>query len=243
MTRSKTRAAAIAAVLLVAGAIAAWAWSREPAAKPPLGLYTSLPIYWAEAGSVSEALDGGGEPHWVRGTLEADYRLIPLDTLDPADLAPLTRLVMAQPRPLAPGENVALDDWVRRGGRLLMFADPFLTEHSRFPLGDKRRPQDVALLSPILARWGLELTFDEDQGDGERAARLGSVALPHRLSGRFRVVTPGAPATCELTAGGLVATCRIGAGRALVVADAAVLEHERGPSPALPALMERALAD
>ena len=48
---------------MVAGAIAAWAWSREPAAKPPLGLYTSLPIYWAEAGSVSEALDGGVHAH------------------------------------------------------------------------------------------------------------------------------------------------------------------------------------
>ena len=50
---------------------------------------------------------------------------------------------------------------MRGGGRVLLFADPMLTRHSAFALGDRRRPQDVVLLSPILARWRLELQFDE----------------------------------------------------------------------------------
>jgi hypothetical protein len=237
MTVHKGRVAAAGGGLMIAVlAIASFAWPTQDAAKRPLGLFTSLPIYWNERASVNEALDEGGEPHWVRTRLESDYRLIPLDSLDGGELAKSDALVMAQPRPLAPQENVALDAWVRRGGHLLLFADPFLTEPSRFALGDKRRPQDVVLLSPILARWGLQLTFDDRQSDGERVVRYRSVPLPERLAGRLRVVEPGAPARCSLAAEGLLAQCAIGKGRVLVMADAAILEADRAPKSAEPGL-------
>lgn len=243
MARNSRRIAALVAVLLIAAGVATWAWPGTTSAKPPLGLFTSLPIYWSESASVSEALDGGGEPHWARTALEEEHRLVPLDTLDDESLRPLRRLIVAQPRPLAPAENVALDDWVRSGGRLLLFADPFLTEHSRFPLGDKRRPQDVVLLSPILTRWGLQLTFDEDQGDAERIVRDGAFELPERLGGRLHAVAPGAPARCKILAGGLVADCAIGSGRAVIVADAALLEADRDDDASLRALVDRAFAE
>jgi len=247
MAASRRRFAALAAALfLVVGTVAAWAWQSHATERPRLGLFTSLPIYWGESGSVSEALDQGERRHWVRTAIEGDYALVPLDTLDGRDAQQLDRLVMAQPRPLAPVENLALDQWVRKGGRLLLFADPFLTEESRFAIGDKRRPQDVVLLSPILQRWGLELTFDQDQPDAERTVTLGSAALPERISGRFRLVPTGAPARCTLTAQALVADCRIGAGHLLAVADAALLEGDRSSADgerALSALLGRAFAD
>jgi hypothetical protein len=237
-------AAAFGGLLVVA--IAAFAWSGDSVPKRPLGLFTSLPIYWNESASVSEALDGPGEPHWVRTHLERDYELVPVDTLEDGELARLDALVMAQPRPLAPQENVTLDAWVRQGGRLLLFADPFLTEGSRFPLGDRRRPQDVVLLSPILARWGLQLTFDEDQAEGERTLSYGPVTVPEHLGGRLQLVTPGAPAKCSLASEGLLAECDIGKGRALIVADAALLEADRAPGTgdaALGLLLTRALGE
>ena len=244
MEASRRRlAAAGVAVGVVIAAVAAWAWPGGTSDKPALGLFTSLPIYWSENGSVSEALDGGGERHWVRTTLENSSQLVPLDTLNGGEMSRIDDLLMAQPRPLAPAENVALDHWVREGGRLLLFADPFLTEESRFALGDKRRPQDVVLLSPILRRWGLELTFDEDQPQDERTIGYGSTELPVRLAGRLVAMAPGAPAACTITAGQLVAECKIGTGSALVVADAALLEADRSPDearPALSALMARA---
>ena len=81
--------------------------------------------------------------------------------------------MMIQPRPLSPQENVALDNWVAAGGRLLLFADPALTEDSAFAIGDRRRPQDVVLLSPILARWGLELELTRTS----RSARVSEPAV------------------------------------------------------------------
>lgn len=242
MQRSRARIAVIAAMLLALGAVTAWAWPTSEE-KPALGLFTSLPIYWSESASVSEALEGGDDQHWARSAWEEDHRVVPLDTLEPESLAPLAKLVLAQPRPLAPAENVALDAWVGGGGRLLLFADPLLTEHSRFALGDKRRPQDVVLLSPILTRWGLQLSFDEEQGEGERTVRYGAITLPERLAGRLRTVAPGAPARCAIAAGGLVAECAIGKGRATVIADAALLDSERDAAAPLQALTARALGD
>lgn len=205
--------------------------------KPALGLFTSLPIFWGESAGIDEALaPSGAGKHWARTALEDDNRLVPFDTLDDPELAALDRLVMAQPRPLAPGENVALDEWVRGGGRLLLFADPMLTEHSRFMLGDRRRPQDIVLLSPILQRWGLELRYDENQPGKRRVAIGDGTAITVDLAGTLAKVAPGAPSDCILSAGGLIATCRIGKGAATIVADAELLDREGADSDAAAAL-------
>src|SRR5688500_18207995 len=133
---------------------------------PELGLMGTIPIYWGEAGDFGEVLAGSGNAHWARARLETDYQLSPLDTLDEDSLAGIDLLLLAQPRALSPAENVALDAWVRGGGRLLLFADPMLTGESRFAIGDRRRPQDVILLSPILDHWGLAVAFDDDRPAG-----------------------------------------------------------------------------
>lgn len=241
--KARLVAAALVAALLGAGIAGQVVPDRatvaaEQAVKRDLGLFTSLPLYWGESADITEALnDGGtGPEHWVRTELEKDNRLVPLDTLDGLELGGLDRLIMAQPRSLAPVENVALDDWVRGGGRLLLFADPFLTEHSRFVLGDKRRPQGTVLLSPILKRWGLELRFDEDQPQGEREASAGETTLPVDMVGSLAATEPGAPSDCTITPEGLLATCRVGAGRVTVVADAALLDRDRDGRKATPAL-------
>ena len=238
--KARLAAAGLVATLLGAG-IAAQIFppAPDPGDKPALGLFTSLPIYWGESADITDAIDGGGGgAHWARAALERENRLVPLDTLDGLELKGLDRLVMAQPRPLAPVENVALDDWVRGGGRLLLFADPFLTEHSRFALGDKRRPQGMVLLSPILARWGLDLRFDEGQPVGERDAPIEGLALPVDMAGTLAATRPGAPAQCAIDSSGLIATCRIGAGEVTVVADAALLDRERDAASAAPILDE-----
>src|SRR6478752_6465849 len=168
---------AFAAIVLAALAAAGWFLMRsEP--REPLALFTSLPIYWREAGDISAALDPDGKPHWARSLIEEDRELRPLDVLTPEALKPFHDLLVAQPRALAPAENVALDGWVRGGGHLLLFADPMLTAQSAFAVGDKRRPMDVALLSPILSHWDLELRFDPAQQQGEVKRDVLGVDVP-----------------------------------------------------------------
>ena len=192
-----------------------------------LGLFTSLPIYWAEGQDIAAMLESNSqEMSWVRSLLEEQYDLAPLDTLEAESLEGLEELILAQPRALAPSENVALDDWVRGGGKALVFADPFLTQHSDFALGDPRRPFDVVLISPILARWGLTLEFDDTQSQDERVIAGPDGEYPVQLAGRFSLGDQGEDARCALSADALIADCAIGRGRVVLVADAAMLDTE-----------------
>ncbi|WP_296680108.1 ABC transporter [Novosphingobium sp.] len=212
-----------------------------------IGLFTTLPILWNEEPDVASMLKSAQPPHWARKLLADRGRIIPLDTLSvPGARGPLDgmqRMVMAQPRALGGAENVALDRWVHSGGRLLLLADPALTEESNFSVGDPRRPQAVVLLSPILKRWGLELQFDDAQTFGDRSVMLGRTQLPVNLPGRFAVLDKR---NCGALGGGIAALCRLGKGRVLVVADAAVLERDdpdQVRAPAFAALLDQAFND
>lgn len=233
----------LSALVLVAAAVAAWAYIREGREeRGPLALFTSLPIYWRETADLSAMLDPQAEPHWARTQIERTRELRPLDVLTPETLNPFEDLLLAQPRALAPAENVALDNWVRGGGHLLLFADPLLTEHSAFAIGDKRRPMDTVLLSPILDHWGLELQVDDKQPATAVIRHVMGLAVPADLSGSF--ATRG-QANCQLWGGGFAVTCAIGKGRVVALADAAVLEAEDAGgerSAALKGLLDMAFA-
>lgn len=182
----------------------------------------TIPIYWGESGNVNELLGDEIASHWARAELEKSYRLHPLDTLTPENLAGLKFLLLAQPRALGAAENVALDNWVSGGGRLLLFADPMLTGESRFPIGDRRRPQDVILLSPILDHWELELQFDAERPVGFSLIADSGPPIPVNLPGSF--VVKSSPSNCTLAAEAVLASCKIGFGRVVLLADAAVLD-------------------
>ena len=234
------------AVVVALGGIGWLGHLRSTKGAEPIGLFTSLAILWSDSPDLGADLRGDQAPHWARGVLAQRGPLVPLDSLTgPPGHGPLdglTRLVIAQPRPLSPAENVALDNWVRGGGNLLLLADPALTEDSAFAIGDPRRPQAVALLSPILGRWGLDLLFDDAQELGEVQREVLGAELPVNLTGHF--ATRG-QANCRLWAGSLAVTCKIGQGRVVAVADAAVLERDdaAGTRPgALNALLDSAFA-
>lgn len=235
MRRRRNLERSFAAALLILASAGCRAESpvppREAVEHAELGLMGTIPLYWGEQAAFGDALSGKGTAHWARAQLEARYVLRPLDTLSPEGLAGLDYLLLAQPRALSPEENVALDSWVREGGRLLLFADPLLTGESRFAIGDRRRPQDVILLSPILGHWGLRLEFDEDQ-PGDVAVTTGDPPIPVNLPGRF-VATGG----CVTESDGVLARCSIGRGKVLALADAAVLDLH-GPSTAAPAALD-----
>ncbi len=193
----------------------------------------TIPIYWGEVeGGFAALINGDIHAHWARAQLEQHFELRPLDYLTAEALAPFRFLMMAQPRGLTPEENVALDEWVRAGGRLLLFADPAMTGHSHYPLGDRRRPQDTALLSPILVHWGLELLYDADQPHEpvlrEFAGEGGSAQIPVMLAGQF--AQGESDTQCTLHAAEILAFCAIGSGQAAILADAAMLDHD-GPWP------------
>ena len=227
--RNKVPTSLVASLLLLCSGCSARDDAPEveaQAAKPKLGLFTTLPIYWGEGG-MEAIIAGNSAPDWVRVELETKFELVPLDTLETDALEGIDRVLLAQPRPLAPSENVAFDQFLAGGGTALILADPMLTRHSDYGIGDRRRPQDVVVLSPILNRLGVRLQFDEEQPQGERIVNVDGRQYPVHLAGSFEKVESGSSSrTCDVLDGALLAHCANGQGEAFLYADAALLDWE-----------------
>jgi len=208
---------------------------REEREKQPLGLMTSLPLYWPLGAGIEEIASGRTELPWQRQVLERRFHPIPLDTLtsipalspdepDTDPLAGLEYLAVIQPRGLSPADNVALDEWVRAGGRLLLVLDPMLTGEYDMPLGDPRRPNDTALVPPVVARWGLSISYAEDT-QSDRDLRGNDDQFLSQVSAYGEISTTDAVQTrCEIAESQVVAICEVGAGRVTLYADAAIFE-------------------
>lgn len=220
--------------LVAAGAVGLAAFTEKaPKPLPPIEgsqrstllLLTSLPLMFGEDFS----LQGGGSP--VLTKLQTRYRVVPISVTAPAELAKGKLLLMAHPNAQPAEDLVALDDWVRRGGRVLLLADPMLEWPSKRPLGDPLRPSPMFADTGLLAHWGLTLEAPAERGPHERQIAGFRVATisPGELSGQ-----------CSISADKLIADCRVGKGRAIVIGDADWLNVEQieGGGENLDALLE-----
>lgn len=216
-----------------------------------IGVMTDLPLFWGsgpEAASLlpdqagaddqgltsadmaQQFLEGAANRAAVQQILAAQFQLKPLDVLNEAALERLDVLMLAQPRVLHARELVLLDEWVRRGGAVLVLADPSLrwAEHLRTMGG--RAPAARSFLQPLLSHWGVSLDV------GEHGLRI-LHSDAHELFGAGRVIFEdvGAlkvePAACRAMSSGLMASCAIGAGKVFVIADADFLQDENWMGP------------
>ena len=228
MKGARIRALVLAVSIMALAALAFAQLRRSPPAaageRPTLLLLTSLPLMFGEEFSI----DGNGSP--ALEALQNDYRVVPISVASPRELAKGGILLMAQPTAQRPEDLVALDDWVRQGGLLLLLADPMLEWPSDRPLGDRLRPPMMFMDTGLLVHWGLRLDAPEARGVTRRV-----------LGGKeIETASPGSLwGGCEISRDRLVARCAVGKGRVTVVADADFLNVEalEGPNDDnLPAL-------
>ncbi len=200
----------------------------RPAARPEVALLSSLPIVFGESFSLD------APRHALLAALEERFTVTPVD--GPEQLRPRGLLLAVQPQALTAERLVALDKWVRGGGRMVLLADPSLTFESRRPLGDRFRPPPTFPDTGLLSHWGLTLEpegepfaevvpFDLGEGVTARATSFGSVSVKG--------------SACQLTPARTVARCRIGRGAVTVVADAdfALRDTSTGNQAAVVALV------
>jgi hypothetical protein len=175
-------------------------------------LLTSLPLLFNE----EFGLHGSGSPALT--ALRSDFEVVPISVADGAELARGRLLLLAQPRAQTAENLVVLDAWVRKGGHLLLLADPLLEWPSRLPLGDVTRPPMMFTDTGLLAHWRLTLDAPDQRGYATR-----------KLGGKDIVtVSPGSlRGDCAVSPDRFVANCRIGAGRVIVVADADFLNVDQ----------------
>lgn len=199
------RLAAVA--LLALAGLLLWLGPARPIApvpdRPKLAVLTALPLFWAEPGQA------GAAPRDVPiiAVLRTRFTVEPLD--DPSLLAGsgARRLLVAQPRALAPEQLVAIDNWVRAGGTALVLADPLLRWPSDLPLGDRRRAPAASLLAPLLTHW----RFDP--------GTLASAEVRHFLPDGRLLTLSGAAIGKVLPQSG-----KIGRGQVLLLGDADLID-------------------
>lgn len=213
--------AALLAVGWFAGGHGLLALLYRPAAAhaAPVTMLTSLPLRWSAGSDMAAMIAQGTSDDPALARIEAGGPVHLVDSL--ADNPPPAggTLLLAHPSPLAPRELVAIDAFVRGGGRAVILADALSGWPTRHPFGDPRNPPVTSLLTPLLDHWGVKLGAAPT---GERLsiiADVGEARLRLFSAGRFSVL----PAGCHAFAEDRIARCRIGKGEAWLVGDADLL--------------------
>ena len=185
---------------------------RAAHSKPDLYVLTSLPLMFDEGFALGPAR---GE---AATFLRERYTLKPIDL--PSQLPKGAVLLAAQPRALPAEELVALDKWVRDGGKLLLLADPLLEWPSERAVGDRLRPPVSFADTGLLANWGLRLDAPDARGLRHFPNEMANVDTlsPGKL------VNVGGP--CSDDAEGISASCSLGQGEVFIIADADWLDVE-----------------
>jgi ABC-type uncharacterized transport system involved in gliding motility auxiliary subunit len=139
--------------------------------RPTVGVMTGLPLNGEMRG-----MGGRPTPPWVVMTQMRQFLQVKDVSLDAAEIpADIDVLMVAHPQGLADQTEYAIDQFVMRGGKLLLLVDPH-SEAQAFRPDPRGRPQTETAsdLPRLLAAWGIG--FDKDQVVGD-------------LRGAFRVRT------------------------------------------------------
>lgn len=193
--------------------------------RPQLMLMSSVPLQWGEA-NISDIANDRAGPSALFEHLSKANRLVMLDDFQKLGKPGAAPLLLVQPRALAPRELVELDGWIRKGGTAIIFADPALDWPSDLPLGDQRRPLFTSLLTPMFRHWGLELALPVGR-EPAKETYVGEYRIAPHSAGIWLVGKDKPSANCTVRADQLLASCMVGKGKALLVADADLLHEER----------------
>ena len=213
----------LAAFALVAGWFAAGhallaALYRPAAARagaPAVTMLTGLPLRWSGGGGIAAMIAEGtnDDPALARLTAAGPVSLV--DSLADHVPPPGGTLLLAHPRALAPQELVAINAFVRGGGRAVVLADALSGWPARHPLGDPRNPPVTSLLTPLLDHWGVTLAPAPGAEGAALAIDVDGARLRLFSAGRFDRLPP----QCQIFAGRRVARCPIGEGEVWLVGD------------------------
>ncbi|MET0364249.1 MAG: hypothetical protein ABW169_06310 [Sphingobium sp.] len=227
------------------GRLPAWLHPR-PSALP---MAVSRPVVAVLSGPVLHGLAGRGAmqqgfaraPLWDALSRSLDLR--PVDAVTAGTLRDRAVLLVVQPRALAPQELVALDSWVRMGGRGVLLVDPDLRWADARPLGHPLRAPSVTMLGPLMAHWGLKLApVPPEASGGPVERRMLADGRMIQIAGASHFIPSGS--LCRVASDGLVAQCVVGKGTAILVADADFVNDALWTAdPAAPAQTRRWTSD
>jgi len=140
--------------------------------KPVLGILSTLPLD-VGLGGMMAAMQGQSQPFLIYEQLQEsfDVRMIEQEA-DRIDLE-ITALMVVHPAELAAKTRYAIDQFVLRGGRALVFVDPLSELASTTgPTGQPVGPQSQSSVEDLFDAWGVEFDPGQVIGDLGQALRV-----------------------------------------------------------------------
>jgi ABC-type uncharacterized transport system involved in gliding motility auxiliary subunit len=143
--------------------------------RPVVGVMSSLPVDGdPRMMMMNQSRPGGpGQPYTSIQLLRQtnDVRTVPTDAqvIDPA----IQVLLVAEARDLSPATQYAIDQFVMRGGRLMVMVDPWSEALAAAPSPTGMPPEDTSASLPNLFKaWGIEFDPSKVVGDLDGAWRV-----------------------------------------------------------------------
>jgi ABC-type uncharacterized transport system involved in gliding motility auxiliary subunit len=169
--------------------------------KPIVGILSNLPVRGGNFDPMTQQV----QPGWVfTEQLEQLYEIRYLEpdtqTLD----ADIDALLLVHPKQPAPNLQYAIDQFVLRGGRLIVFVDPYSDFESIASMGQAMGGTQLnnSNLNNLLENWGVTIPAGEVVGDLSNALQVQSaMGLPVRHIGLIGLRDTGIDTDDIITAG------------------------------------------
>jgi ABC-type uncharacterized transport system involved in gliding motility auxiliary subunit len=130
--------------------------------KPTVGIVGALPLEYGPGGMMA-AMRGQSQPYLILDQIKQFFDVKMLDANDPAAINDkLGVLVLAHPQNLKPAEKYAIDQFVLKGGHLIVFSDPYSETMAAMPNPMTGQPMppgsdQSSLLPDLFKAWGVKI--------------------------------------------------------------------------------------
>ncbi len=144
--------------------------------KPTVGILGALPLEYGPGGMMA-AMRNQAQPYLILEQIRQFFQVKMLDPAKPEEIDDkISTLILAHPKDLSPQAQYAIDQYVLKGGRLIVFADPYSETMAAMPNPMTGRPMpggDQSSLLPELFRaWGIEVEAGKFVADLALAQRV-----------------------------------------------------------------------
>ena len=139
--------------------------------EPVVGLVSGLPL----TGGFDPATTSMTEPWIITSQISELFDLKSLDAVEDLPGSDVDVLLLVHPKGSTPGQNYALEQFLFRGGRALVFVDPLAEADPASPPGGAMAgmPADrSSSLERLFSHWGLEMPRETVVGDARYALRV-----------------------------------------------------------------------
>lgn len=151
-------------------------YSLSNPTKPTVGILGALPLEYGPGGMMA-AMRGQAQPYLILEQIKQFFQVKMLDPAKPEEIDDkLATLILAHPKDLSPQAQYAIDQYVLKGGRLIVFADPYSETMAAMPNPMTGRPMpggdQSSLLPELFKAWGIEVEAGKFVADLALAQRV-----------------------------------------------------------------------